>query len=198
MDSRTELAALVRWVHSKGWAPGTGGNFGSVLSREPLRMLITPSGWDKGEVTAESLLVMDGDANLIEGEGKPSAEALLHATIAQATAANVILHGHSIWNNLASLNHEREVRLRGFEMLKGLAGVVTHEHEGAIPILDNSQDIPRLAAQLREVLRPGTHAVLLRAHGIYTWGKDAAEAKRHLEVLEFLFELTARLGRTQC
>lgn len=197
MDPRIGLATLVRWVHSKEWAPGTGGNFAVVMEREPLRLLITPSGWDKGEITPESLLLIDREAAVIEGDGKPSAESLLHVTLAEETGAEVILHGHSVWNNLASLRHEHEVRLSGFEMLKGLSGVTSHEHEEIIPILDNSQDIGALAHELRSALTPGTHAVLLRAHGVYTWGSSPAEAKRHMEVLEFLFELTGRLGRTQ-
>lgn len=198
MSPRTELADLVRWVHSKGWAPGTGGNFACVLSRDPLRLLITPSGWDKGEITPECLLTMDASGIVLEGEAKPSAEALLHVAIAEEMGASVILHGHSVWNTMASLTAHHEVRLKGFEMLKGLSGVTTHEHEERFPILDNSQDMPALALEMRKVLKPDIHAVLLRGHGIYTWGKDAAEAKRHMEVLEFLFELTGRLGRTQC
>jgi len=34
--------------------------------------------------------------------------------------------------------------------------------------------------------------VLVAGHGLYTWGQDLAEARRHLEVLEFLFEVALR------
>ena len=33
------------------------------------------------------------------------------------------------------------------------------------------------------------YGFLLAGHGLYTWGKTIAEAKRHIEVLEFLFEV---------
>jgi methylthioribulose-1-phosphate dehydratase len=36
---------------------------------------------------------------------------------------------------------------------------------------------------------------LLSRHGLYTWGRDLAEARRHIEIFEFLFECVAR-GRT--
>jgi methylthioribulose-1-phosphate dehydratase len=39
---------------------------------------------------------------------------------------------------------------------------------------------------------PNTHGVLLRGHGLYTWGQDLREAKRHLEILEFLVEAVGR------
>jgi methylthioribulose-1-phosphate dehydratase len=39
---------------------------------------------------------------------------------------------------------------------------------------------------------PDAHGFLIRRHGLYTWGQDLAEAKRHLETLEFLFEAIER------
>jgi len=40
---------------------------------------------------------------------------------------------------------------------------------------------------------PETHALVLHRHGLYTWGRDLREAKRHVEILEFLFEAVARM-----
>jgi methylthioribulose-1-phosphate dehydratase len=37
-----------------------------------------------------------------------------------------------------------------------------------------------------------THGFLLRRHGLYAWGKDLDEARRHLEIFEFLFEVEGR------
>jgi ribulose-5-phosphate 4-epimerase/fuculose-1-phosphate aldolase len=36
------------------------------------------------------------------------------------------------------------------------------------------------------------HGFLLSRHGLYTWGRDLAEARRHVEIFEFLFEAVAR------
>jgi methylthioribulose-1-phosphate dehydratase len=41
-------------------------------------------------------------------------------------------------------------------------------------------------------LRTDAHGFLIRSHGLYTWGRDLAEANRQLEILEFLLEVTAR------
>ncbi len=84
----------------------------------------------------------------------------------------------------------------GYEMLKGLQGVTSHEHREWIPILENDQDMPRLARRVCDILaqHEHAHAVLLRRHGLYTWGDTLADAERHLEILEFLFET---LGRTR-
>jgi methylthioribulose-1-phosphate dehydratase len=73
--------------------------------------------------------------------------------------------------------------------------VTTHEHTKRIPVLANSQDMSALSDELRRAFaaEPDMHGFLLAGHGLYTWGADLAEARRHLEVLEFLFEVTARL-----
>ncbi len=191
---RSELAELIREIHGRGWSPGTGGNYSRILSRDPLRILVTPSGIDKGQVTPECLLIVDEGGKVVEGELSASAETLLHVAIAQETDAQVILHTHSIWNTLASLTKGDALTITGLEMEKGLEGVKTHEHAEIIPIFENSQDIASLSEELRKVLRSrdNLHAVLLRGHGLYTWGRSIFEARRHLEILEFLFEVTVR------
>jgi len=193
-EQRSDLAELIREIHGRGWSPGTGGNYSRILSKDPLRILVTPSGIDKGRVTPECLLIVDKDGKVLEGALPASAETLLHVAIAEETDAEVILHTHSVWNTLASLTKGDALTITGLEMLKGLEGVKTHEHAEVIPIFENSQDIASLSADLRKVLRSraNLHAVLLRGHGLYTWGRSIFEARRHLEILEFLFEVTVR------
>jgi methylthioribulose-1-phosphate dehydratase len=101
-----------------------------------------------------------------------------------------------VWNTLLSGRSEVEgfVALRGYELLKGLAGVGTHEHEERVPVIANTQEYRLLAEKLKAVLHRNAeaHGVLLSRHGLYTWGESVAEARRHLEALEFLFEVEGR------
>ena len=198
---RAGLTGLIHSIHRRGWAPGTGGNFSALLTRSPFRLLITASGVDKGTVGEQQLLEVDEHGKPLDPGLKPSAETLLHLAVLHHTDAQVVLHTHSIWNTLASLAPQtsggrspRRFELTGLEMLKGLRGVTTHQHVEQIPILANSQDMPALRTELELALRqhPGAHAVLVAGHGLYTWGSDLAEAQRHLEVLEFLFEVALR------
>ena len=107
-----------------------------------------------------------------------------------------MLHTHSVWSTTLSDLHAADggLSIEGYEMLKGLAGVKTHEHREWLPIIENSQDMTALAETVSRILRAdeGMHAFILRRHGLYTWGKDLAEAKRHCEILEFLLEATGR------
>jgi methylthioribulose-1-phosphate dehydratase len=191
-EAQEELAALVRWIYSRGWAPGTAGNYSLVLDQDPLRLLMTPSGVDKGAVQSEDLLCVDENAQVVQGSGKASAEALIHVAISQERHAKVIVHTHSVANTLLSLLPEN-FTIEGYEMLKALEGIKTHEHTELITILDNSQEMVSFSAKVRDLLRtqPNIHCFLMRGHGLYTWGDSFFAAKRHLEALEFLFEVEA-------
>ena len=191
------LAAAGRAFYQRGWVLGTSGNFSAVVSREPLRLAITASGVDKGSLTVSQFLEVDHHAKVVRGTGNPSAEALLHLTLARMRRAGAVLHTHSVWSTILSevFAARGGIEIAGYEMLKGLDGVMTHEHREWLPILDNSQDMPALARQIEATLEryPASHGFLLRGHGLYTWGRDLAEARRHIEILEFLLEV---LGRT--
>lgn len=195
-DLEARLAETGRLFYQRGWVLGTSGNFSAVMSRDPLRLLITASGVDKGALTKAEILEIDSEANVIAGEGKPSDESRLHLTVVRSRGAGSVLHTHSVWTTLLSDEFAGRggLEITGLEMLKGLAGVRTHEHHEWIPIIENSQSMQELAADVDSVLdeTPAAHAFILRGHGLYTWGKDLSEARRHIEILEFLLEVTGR------
>ena len=183
-----ELVDVVRRLHARNLAVGTGGNFSAVCD---VGLVITASGVDKGGLSVEQLVVVNEKGVVIEGTGKPSAETAIHLALV-ARGARAVLHVHSVWNTLLSSNHTNELVITGFEMLKGLAGVTTHEHHERVPVLANSQDVPHLARQIERALEPTTHGVLVAGHGLTTWGASLAEAFRHVEIFEFLFEVVGR------
>jgi len=191
-----ELAEIGRTFYSRGWVLGTSGNFSAVVSREPLRLSITSTGRDKGNLAPTQFLEMDADMKIVRGKDRPSAEALLHLAIVRGREAGAVLHTHSVWSTVLSGAHAAKggVALEGYEMLKGLEGVRTHEHREWLPILENSQDMTELAAVVSKTLneQPAIHGFLLRGHGLYTWGASLQEAKRHVEILEFLMEALVR------
>lgn len=196
-DLVVNLAACAKNFYARGWVLGTSGNFSAIVGRDPLRVCITASGNDKGALTEEHFLEVDENGSVLGGDGNPSAETLLHLTIYNLRVAGAVFHTHSVWGTILSdaFGADGFLRIEGFEMLKGLAGVDTHDHVEIVPIIENSQDYIALSHVLENVLRenPDCHGAYLRRHGLYTWGKDIAEAKKHIEIFEFLFEV---LGRT--
>jgi methylthioribulose-1-phosphate dehydratase len=190
-----QLAEIGRLCYARGWVLGTSGNFSAVLQRDPLRLAITPSGADKGELLAGQIVEIDEDGMVVAGSGQPSAETSLHLAIVRAREAGAVLHTHSIWSTILSDAATGDgLGIEGYEMLKGLDGVVSHEHREWLPILDNTQDWAQAAPAVEAVLarHPQAHGLLIRRHGLYTWGRDLASAKRQIEILEFLFEVMGR------
>ncbi len=192
----TGVCQLARGCHSHGWVPATSGNFSAVVSREPRRLAITPSGADKGALEPKQILEIDGDGRVVRGTDRPSAETAIHLAIVRARAAGAVAHTHSLNAVLLSdaFAAEGAVTLEGFEMLKALDGVTSHEHTERVPILENTQDWEKAAPDVERMLRanPKAHAFLIRGHGMYTWGRDAREALRHVEALEYLLEAVGR------
>jgi methylthioribulose-1-phosphate dehydratase len=199
-----QFGEIGRDFYARGWVLGTSGNFSTLVSRKPLTLAITASAVPKGAIAVNDVVLIGPNATVIgsrgqrrKRSGRPSAEALLHVTVARVRHAGAVLHTHSIWGTILSDVHAGQggLTIAGYEMLKGLEGVTTHEHAEWLPILENDQNMERLARQVEETLErfPTAHAFLLRQHGLYTWGDDLAQARRHVEILEFLFEASGRL-----
>jgi methylthioribulose-1-phosphate dehydratase len=193
----SHLAAFGREFHRRSWALGTSGNYSAVLSRNPLHLVITSSGVDKSTLTERGFLEIDAQGDILAGKGKPSAETALHLTVARMReTAGCILHTHSVWNTLLSERYASQggLAVSGYEMLKGLEGVRSHKHREWLPIFENDQDLPALAQKVEVELERDTtaHGFLIAGHGLYTWGEDLAQARRHVEIFEFLFEVVSR------
>lgn len=194
-----ELCETGADFHRRGWSLGTSSNYSVVLGREPLELLVTVSGKDKGRLGPSDFVRVGADGRPVEpGAAKSSAETMLHVVLAEQPGVGAVLHTHSVAATLLSDQclSEGAVTLAGYEMLKGLASHATHEATERMPVFPNTQDIPALAEQVRERLtdaeRPLRHGFLIQKHGLYAWGADIAEARRHVEVFEFLLECELR------
>ena len=197
-----EVDELVRTgaeFHRRGWSLGTSSNYSVVVEREPLTLLLTGSGFDKGRLKpGQFVLVDDQGASLHASYPKPSAETMLHVVLARAAGAGAVLHTHSVAGTVLSEGFlgRGALPISGYEMLKGLHGITTHESSIDLTIFPNTQDIDTLAVEVerrvKDAENPLRHGFLMAGHGLYTWGKDLAEARRQVEVLEFLFEVVTQ------
>ncbi|EIJ34599.1 methylthioribulose 1-phosphate dehydratase [Thiothrix nivea] len=186
---RDELIVAGQFFHSRGWVPATSSNFSARLGAETL--LITSSGQHKGRLDAESgFLRVDLQGVSLDADKRPSAETGLHTLMYQRDPAmGCVLHTHSVNATVLSMR-QSQVVLEGYEVQKAFPSVDTHDSCLVIPVFPNSQDIPALAQAVGLYLdaNPQTVGYLIRGHGLYTWGVTVADAQRHVEALEFLFE----------
>ena len=183
-----EIITNVRELSAAGWTPATSSNFSMRL--DDRHAAITVSGRDKGKLTEADIMVVDFDGTPVATEHRPSAETLLHTQLYKRfPEIGCVLHTHSQAQTIASRLYAGagHLRLEGYELLKAFHGNTTHETAINVPVLANTQDMPTLAAQVDALLdEQSLWGYLIDGHGMYAWGRDMAEARRHLEAFEFL------------
>jgi len=152
---------------------------------------VTISGRDKGHLGIDDIMVVDLHGNAVGTTARPSAETALHTQIYRRFAdAGAVLHTHSRTQTVASRLFAPKgfVRFEGWELQKAIAGYTTHESTLDVPVFPNTQDMDVLVRTVDAWIDAGKplHGYLIDGHGIYTWGRDMPETKRHLEAFEFL------------
>lgn len=193
ITAATALCDAGRFIDSKGWVSATSGNFSTRLPDGTIA--ITTSGKHKGYLQVDDIMLVDADANSLDGK-KPSAETGLHTSLYKRfPGVRAILHPHSINAILVSRVFGDAIILEDYELLKALHGITTHETRITVPIFANDQDIPRLADVVERYLESVSdcYGYIIAGHGLYTWGESIPEALRHLEALDYLFECELRL-----
>ena len=192
-----EIVTAARELAAQGWTPATSSNFSMRL--DEAHAAITVSGLDKGRLTEDGVMVVDLDGRPVATEQRPSAETVLHTRLYRRDAdIGCVLHTHSLVQTVASrvFAPSGGVRLEGYELAKAIAGTTTHEAVIELPVLANSQDMPATAGQVEALLDAGPlSGYLIAGHGLYAWGRDLAEAWRHLEAFEFMLACELELRR---
>ena len=181
-----EIAAFGRFAADRGWVPATAGNFSRRVDAR--HIAITRSGVDKGNLSCADLALLSIDEPIPAGI---SAEAPLHlARYLTDSTAGAVLHVHTVATTVVSRLYERagSVVTEGYEMHKAL-GLDTHESTLENPVFRNDQDTAKLADDVEAKLGAAGDALpafLLAGHGIYAWGATVADARRHIEAVEFI------------
>lgn len=196
-EESKKLAALVRIMNSLGHNPATSGNYSLRSKTNPEIALVSESGIDKSKFTEDNFLPLYYQTREMHEDYKNSGrkssdETDIHLTIYQITKANCVLHSHILDSLLFAdlFSGKSFATIKDLELLKGFRGIKTHEIEINIPVFDNTQDIRSLSEEIKPAIlsQPNSYGLLLRGHGIYVWGDTVEEAKRHLEVFEYIFK----------
>lgn len=192
-----EIIVNVRELSARGWTPATSSNFSRRIDER--HAAITVSGRDKGRLTEADIMVVDLEGEPVATSHRPSAETLLHTQLYKRfPEIGCVLHTHSQTQTVASRLYAGmgHVHLEGYELLKAFSGNTTHEMVVELPVLPNTQDMHTLAAQVDALLdRQDMWGYLIDGHGLYAWGRDMPEARRHLEAFEFLLGCELELRR---
>ncbi|MBO0854498.1 MAG: S-methyl-5-thioribose-1-phosphate isomerase [Nocardia sp.] len=191
-DAAAHIAELARDLYARGWMPGTAGN---ISVRAGSTAIVTGSGLSKGELTAADMVTVRlSDSTPVAGERRPSAEAAIHIAVYRATTAGAVVHVHSPYATAVSVESPDAVRLRGFELIKGLGA----GEEIRVPVFANHREVDRIGSEFEAYLRdrPDPPPVaFIAGHGITAWGADLIQARDRAECLETLCELVWLTGR---
>lgn len=197
-----EIADTGRFLANQGWSPATSSNYSARIrmgkqSHSESFIALTRSGIDKFQISADDVLLanLKGEVLFPIGE-RPSAETLIHCFLYQNPEVNAVLHTHSVLGTRLSLRFEKqkEISFSGYEILKGFAGISTHETQLYVPVLPNDQNMPRFVEELKlrwPTFKAPVTGFLMAGHGLYTWGATMKECRRHIETFEYLFECLA-------
>lgn len=197
-----ELLSAIQFFNQKGWSPATSTNY-SVRSETKNEYIISRSGVDKSKFGQSDLILINPKGEVLPPFNRPgiksSAETEIHTALYEKfPEANCVLHTHSVLGTVLSLSlaKEKQIVFEGYEILKGLEGNATHELNEIVPIVPNSQEMGDILNNMQNQYATNVHGFLIAGHGLYTWGKDVATAKRHVETFEFLFECYQTMRRS--
>ncbi len=177
MDERAlgkELVRICGKLARKGLIAATDGNVSCRVAEN--RLLITRSGVAKGEISVSDLLTVDGQGNVLFGEGRPSSEIRLHLLVyARRPDVRAVVHAHpAMLTALTLAGVEFDARVLP-EVWLSIGPVPTAGY--ATP---STEEVPASVAPFVAEHQ----AILLERHGSLTLGKTLEEAYQRLEKLE--------------
>lgn len=196
-DPATLICELARSFYDLGWASGTGGG---ICIRTGDRVIIAPSAVQKERMRPEQMFTLALDGTVLARPDdpalRPSECSSLFLKAINIRDAGAVIHSHSLHAVLATLLFEAEFAVSHLEMIKGIEGFGYHDRL-VVPIIDNTARECDLADALEEAILayPRTHAVLVRRHGVYVWGRDWVRAKTHAECYDYLFRAAVEMRR---
>ncbi len=175
-----ELAALSQRVHALGWVANHDGNITVRLGDG--RYLATPTSVSKGAITAEGLIVVDGEGKLVSGKGKPFTEVALHLAVYRARPdVRAVLHAHPPTATGFSV--------AGIEVKSTLLAEPIVSLGATIPLVPYAR--PRAPEWLTNLVPflEDADVLLLENHGVMSYGPDLETAYLRMELVEHLAKI---------
>jgi L-fuculose-phosphate aldolase len=169
-------------LYQRGLVAGRDGNVSQRIGSD--RILITPTGVNKGYLSEDLLVETDLDGTPVRG-GTPSGEIFLHkAVYRHHPEARAVVHAHPpVCVALTLAGHTMEEPLIP-RIIATLGAVATVPY--ATP------QTPELAELLVPYLSQGPRALLLDRHGSITMGQNVLEAYDYLDSLEHAARIVAQ------
>lgn len=183
LEERKLIVEYGKKMSAAGLSAGTSGNI-SIYNPEQKLMAISPSGIDYFETVPEDVVIIDLDANIVEGIRKPSSEWALHSEFYKHKPdCLAVIHAHSRFCTVFAVLNQP---VRAVHYVIGDAGTAT------VPCAPyRTFGSMELAQEAVEVCGEGS-AVLLANHGLITCGSNLKNAYGLACNMEFIAEMQYR------
>ncbi|MCC6791623.1 MAG: class II aldolase/adducin family protein [Thermomicrobiales bacterium] len=173
---REEIVAAGLEALRRGIVHGTAGNF-SIRDRESGLIAISPSGMPYPTVTAADVVIVDVDANVVDGMRRPSSETPMHTMILKEHPhIGAILHTHAHYSTVVGT-------IREFlpPILTEVCCVVGER----VPVTRYGMtSLPDIGYSILEAMDGASRAVLMKNHGVIAFGESIDEAMLVTEIVE--------------
>ncbi len=188
-DTEQARAALVRYGQKMVADRLVVGSAGNISVRLGDRIVMTPTGINYDQVTAESVNVLDLDGTILAGTGQRSSEWPMHRKVYDLTPASAVVHTHSVFSVAVGTVCD-EIPAVHYSVLR-LGGPTVR----VAPYTTFGSD--GLAANVAAALED-RFAALLQNHGMIAYGSSLEEAYERAQLVEWLAEVywRARLAGT--
>ncbi|WP_162652928.1 class II aldolase/adducin family protein [Lentilitoribacter sp. Alg239-R112] len=173
-ELKKEIVAICKLMDSKGLVAGTEGNVSARAADGTV--LMTPSGFNKGDITEDMLVRLDLDANVIEGDYGPTSEKYMHLEFyRQRPKAMGVAHGHPIYSTAFAA--------AGRDLPHGILPELVAVIGQIVTVPYGRPSSAKLAASIAPyVLRH--NVFLLQNHGATAVGTSVRDAFHRLQVAE--------------
>jgi L-fuculose-phosphate aldolase len=172
--ARQQLVEICRHLYDKDLIAAGDGNVSMKLDEE--RVLVTPSGFHKGFLRVEDLIITDLHGKRLKGEHSPSSEFLMHeACYAERPDIAAVVHAHPPLSVALALAGVSLTDCVLSETCLLLGPILTVPYS-----TPTTEEVPRL---LRPYLRQA-NALILARHGALTLGRTLTEAWHRMEAME--------------
>ncbi len=178
----------------------------SAVSEDRTRVVIKPSGVDYATMSAEDMVVVDLDGNVLEGKWKPSSDTATHLYLYRRfPTLGGIVHTHSRWATMFA-QARREIRCFGTTHADHFHGSVPltrpltksevetdyEKNTGAVIVerfTDKSERFP-IPNHVPKAISPDEFpGVLVAGHGPFTWGPSVEAAVKNAIALENIAQI---------
>lgn len=176
---KDEMILAASRAYTRGSQTGNGGNFSARVPGKNL-MILKASGGSFMDATRDNLLITDFCGKLVEGNGKPTREALLHGLIYQlAPQVNGVMHCHSPWSIAWAATGKDLDKVTYHQELKFGCPIAVVDVKS--PIV-RGEDFPLIEELFKQY--PQLPGFLLVDHGVVAVGDNIVNAEHNAELIE--------------